>query len=707
MASLASIVAYFGWSCINVISSREDSDSTALERLKQTLKTHNVCAVLGEAVDLEDIPRIVSKIRSQYSVSVTVLLGKGSFVSEVLREARKQNLTKEVWIAPKQWNKGHLVENYGNLIDGMLWLSEPKVDLGEFKARINLLHKNSSEVFCAWLEKHNRWNALCGQNDGKRLRAINLKGCSLVKVPHVINAVFAVAHGLQQLAVCVTGQANTASCPVGNLTLHQLRERLISALTSTSFNSLSNVSVTFKSNGEVNAKYDVMNSYRIDNKNWASVCIGRWTDKKGLLLKNKRIRWPGNEPHAPYSRCSDRCPLGTITKCGVVTCLWECQKCPYGTYNDNFTATHCKTCPRERMPNAEQSRCIKKPPAVVDPYGWLAIVFLLVCGLGETLTLLVLGVFVRYQNTPVVKATNLTFTMMTLILLLAWFLIPVLYIGKPTDLTCKLRTVSFCVLYTTVTSVLLAKTNRLIRIFSAFKKTCFLTNCWYGFLTCALILVQFVMSAVYLVLFPPKVAYDFSLPRSVIVKCNEHIVLDLATLAYNVLLSIMCGYLAFKSRKLPRAYNKGKWICLATFTNFVSWVIILIGRHLSPLGMLNAVLTILALTAGAYLMLALLFLPKIRVIFFRPEKNTKQAAIESTRRYSLEQASGIDLSPVQGSRSAARRHTSPACLTLQLVNGPGVKSAASKSSLGQRRSHVSLIGTIKELPEERKDDCKL
>lgn len=99
-------------------------------------------------------------------------------------------------------------------------------------------------------------------------------------------------------------------------------------------------------------------------------------------------------------------------------------------------------------------------------------------------------------------------------------------------------------------------------------------------------------------------------------------------------------------------------------------------------------------------MLFLLFLPKVRVIFFRPEKNTKQAAIESTRRYSIDQASGIDLSPIQG--MTLRRNTSPACLAFQFMNGSMNKLPVVKQNLGPRRSQGSIIATIKELPEERK-----
>ena len=136
------------------------------------------------------------------------------------------------------------------------------------------------------------------------------------------------------------------------------------------------------------------------------------------------------------------------------------------------------------------------------------------------------------------------------------------------------------------------------------------------------------------------------------------------------------------------------------FTNISSWLIILINSHAWPSTKGNLICTIMALMVGAYAMLFLLFLPKVRVIFFRPEKNTKQAAIESTRRYSLEQASGIDLSPVQGSDQ--RRNSSPACLAMQFMKGSIGKLPAIKNNLGSRRSQSSKITTINECSEERK-----
>lgn len=670
--------------------------------LKRNLKKHNICVALHEVLTDGEIPRVVSTIKRRSSVSVSVLLGSEDFLANFLDEVQKNNLTKRVWITSDTRNDHlRLAKSYGDVIDGMLTMATPEEDLGEFKAHVSQLSKNISRAYCAWLEKDSRWPEICGRHSKEN--SVGLQGFSLVKSAYVINAVLAIIPALKHVAYCASHahQSNGLNCLAGNFTLEHARKRLFRNLERNPFSNNRGISVAFDSNRELNAVYDVINLRATSDKILAPVRVGKWTRGQRLVMNESDIQWPGNEFKVPYSRCAERCPLGSYTKYGGFgACWWSCNKCPYGTYNSNHTALLCKVCPEDQMINDLQSGCLDKPLTILDIGDFIAVILLSACGLGEILTLFILGVLVRYQNTPVVKATNLTFTVLSLIVLLAWFLNPILYIGKPSDAICKVRTVSFAVFYTAITAVLLTKTNRLIKIFSAIKKHCFLSNCWYGFLTCALILVQLALSVFHLLVFPPKVTYDYNVADALAISCDQNLGVDIASLGYNTLLSITCSYLAYKSRNLPRAYNEFKWICLSMSTNFVSWLAILICRHVSTRGKLNVICTIVALILGAYSMLVLLFLPKVRVIFFRPEKNTKMAAIESTRRYSIDQASGIDLSPIQALGS--RRNTSPACLALQFMNGSVAKLPVVKNSLGPRRSHGSIITTIKELPEERK-----
>lgn len=698
-ASLTSVISYFGWSCINIISSRDSFYHGVAGSLKRSLKKHNVCVALHEVVAHDEISRVVSSIKSRSSVLVSVLLGSKDFVADIFDEVQKNNLTKRVWIGTDiRKHRFRLSKSYGDVINGMLAMSVPEEDLGEFNDYVSRLSRNISRAYCALLEKDSRWRTVCGRQS--KTKAISFQSLSLVKSAYVMNAALGIIQALKHVTHCAAHQSSGSNCPAGNFTLQYIRERLLKSLEKNLFRNNRNISVAFNANRELNAEYEIINLRATNNRTLVPVRVGKWTRDKRLVMNESDIQWPGNESKVPYSRCRERCPLGTFTKYGYGACWWSCQKCLHGTYNSNHTATLCKVCPEDQMTNAAQSGCVDKLLTIVDYEEVLSVILLGACGLGEILTLFVLGVLVKYQDTPVVKATNLTFTVLSLIILLAWFANPVLYFGRPSDAVCKARTVSFAVLYTSITAVLLTKTNRLIKIFSAIKKHCFLHNCWYGFLTCALILVQLALSVFHLLAFPPKVTRDFSVADALVISCDQNLGVDIASLGYNTLLSIACSYLAYKSRVLPRAYNEFKWLCLSMFTNFLSWLVILICRHVSTHGRVNIICTTFALTLGAYSMLFLLFLPKVRVIFFRPEKNTKQAAIESTRRYSIDQASGIDLSPIQGGGS--RRKSSPACLALQFMNGSVGKLPVAKNSLGPRRSHGSIIATIKEVPEERK-----
>lgn len=668
--------------------------------LKRSLKKQNVCVALHEVVTRSEIPRVVSAMKARESVSVSVLLGSEDFIADLLKEVRKNNFanTKRVWIGTDtRNNRFRLPNSHGDVKDSMLAISVPEEDLGEFKTHASRLSRNISGAYCAWLEKDSRWPVFCGRHNEDNV--IGLYDLSLVKSAYVMNAALAIIQALKRVTQCGL-QSSGLNCLEGNFSLQHVRRRLLRNLEKNLFDNNRNNSVGFDTNRELNAEYEVINFRTSNNETLAPFRVGKWTRDKRLVMNESDILWPGNESKAPYSRCRERCPRGTFTKYGFGACWWSCHKCPRGTYSSNHTATFCKVCPESQMTNVLQNGCVEKPLTILGFEELIAIILLGACGLGLILTLFILGVLVRYQDTPVVKATNLTFTVLSLIILLAWFVNPVLYIGYPSDAICKTRTVSFAVLYTAITAVLLTKTNRLIKIFSAIKKHCFLNNSWYGFLTCALILVQVALGIIHLLVFPPKVSYDYSVTDSLLISCDQNLGLDIASLGYNTLLSIACSYLAYKSRNLPRAYNEFKWICLSMFSNFSSWLVILTFRHVPPRGKVNLISSILVLILGAYSMLFLLFLPKVRVIFFRPEKNTKQAAIESTRRYSIDQASGIGLSPTQG--GVSRRKSSPACLALQFMNGSIGKLTVAKNSLGPRRSHGSIIATIKELPEERK-----
>ncbi|XP_068737150.1 extracellular calcium-sensing receptor-like [Montipora capricornis] len=718
-SSLASLVAHFGWSCINIISSTDLFYLDVATSLKQDLENRTICVSLKKVIrNGEEILQSVFDIRARESVAVNVILGGHDLVVSLFTEVKKLGLTRQVWIGCQAWDRTlPIVERYADAIDGVFWLVPPEEDLGEFKAHASRIESNISKAYCSWLEKDSHWPAFCkSENVGR-----DSEGLPIVKVGFVMNAVVAIASGLKIISNCGFQKSQGLNCTIGNFSLFLARELILRSLGNEHFISNRNMDRSLNAILDWNVQYEIINMRFTEKRTLVSLGVGKWTEEQKLIINDGEIRWFGNESRVPFSECRDKCPSGFNTKYDNSTCYWNCEKCPRGTYRNNQSS--CAECEKDQMPNDVQNACVNKPLTIINTGDVLTVLLLSACGLGVILTLLVIAVIVRYQDTPVVKGTNFPFTIFTLIVLFVWFLSPLLYIAKPSDESCQVRIVSLAMTYTAISSLLLTKTNRLIKIFSAktITKNPFLGNWWHGFLTCNLMFVQLMLNVAYICFSPPKIAYNYNVMDSLVVTCGGNWRFDIASLGYNTMLSIVCLCLAYQAKNLPKTYNECRWICIAILTNFSSWSIILIIRYSSLIEEIPSLIcTIVVLIVSAYSTLSLLLCPKVWLIFLRPIKNTMRATIESTRRYSLEQAGVTNSSNLAALKECPsnllagtesprlhdlnhdavfitcyplheeiRRHSDACLLSMN-------RFACSLPIIGPRQSHISSLTTVKE-----------
>ena len=83
----------------------------------------------------------------------------------------------------------------------------------------------------------------------------------------------------------------------------------------------------------------------------------------------------------------------------------------------------------------------------------------------------VLGVFLRYNDTPVVRASGRELSYVLLCGILLCYAVSFLFVLRPTDILCGIQRTLIGLCFSIVYAALLTKTNRIARIFRSGKKS--------------------------------------------------------------------------------------------------------------------------------------------------------------------------------------------------------------------------------------------
>nr|XP_016852935.1 PREDICTED: vomeronasal type-2 receptor 26-like [Anolis carolinensis] len=337
----------------------------------------------------------------------------------------------------------------------------------------------------------------------------------------------------------------------------------------------------------------------------------------------------------PLALCNERCRPGYQKKRkeGKPFCCYECSRCPDGEISNSTDMDDCFRCPEDHYPSNDRNMCIPKKTSFLsygDPLGTSLAV---IAASFAFITALVLGVFIKHKDTPLVKANNQNLTYILLASLMLCFLSSFLFLGEPREVTCLLRQSIFGLTFSVAISCILAKTTIVSLAFLATRPGSRMMK-WVGnrlvhFIIFPCSLLQACICLLWLTYSPPYPDVDMkSITKEIIIQCNEgSVVMFYCVIGYIGLLAMASFIVAFQVRKLPDSFNEAKFITFSMLV-FCSVWICFVPTYLSTKGKDMVAVEIFSILFSSAALLGFIFAPKCYIIALRPDLNNREQLIK-------------------------------------------------------------------------------
>lgn len=149
-------------------------------------------------------------------------------------------------------------------------------------------------------------------------------------------------------------------------------------------------------------------------------------------------------------------------------------------------------------------------------------------------------------------------------------------IARPSIFTCSLQRILIGLGFAMMYASLLTKTNRIARIFDAAKRTTkrpvYISPRSQLAISGSLIALQLSLSAIWFGFDSPDTRIDEIRPGYLVLRCAMKDKSFLISLAYNMILIIVCTAYAVKTRQIPENFNESKFIGFTMYTTCIIWL---------------------------------------------------------------------------------------------------------------------------------------
>ncbi|XP_074139222.1 vomeronasal type-2 receptor 26-like [Sminthopsis crassicaudata] len=435
-----------------------------------------------------------------------------------------------------------------------------------------------------------------------------------------------------KVVAAIGGATSALSVQMGTLLGLYHLPQLHSYLKNTQFKNIVGEQVFVDERRRTEAQYAIMNYGYFNYFNDHLLYVGDFNPEAQLsedfTICANVIVWDLWTSKVPSAVCSASCPAGfrKLPLEGKPPCCFNCSPCSEGEISSHRDAEQCQKCPEDEYPNEQRDRCLPKTVTfldVNDPWGKAVTAVALSLSF---FTALILWVFVKFQDTPIVQANNRNLSYLLLTSLSFCFLCSLLFVGRPTTASCLFQQTVFAVVFTVVVSSILAKTIIVVLAFRLTGPGSRMRIFLHPRVSYCVVLIcsgiQGLFCAIWLGTSPPFPEADtHSESRHIILTCNEG-----STFAFYCVLGYM-GFLAlgsltiaFLARNLPDGFNEAKFITFSMLVFCSVWISFL-PTYQSSKGKAVMIVEIFSILASSTGLLGCIFIPKCLLILLTSYKN--------------------------------------------------------------------------------------